>query len=394
MSAATEPVRPLGVVHVTDTRAFDRNLCGLGLAARAIAALARICERVVVVGAIDPVWRAAVERQLAPMSRRPTVEWGGALPAGRDLVWAEGPVLFDARLAGDAIGTPTPIAWQRGPGARLCWIPTSHAAPIVDAGVSGLAGVPFAVRDPGAALCDAVVESSDLAALEAKLLFQGRKASDTWVARTIDRPISLFVTRRLLPHAITPNQITLVSTAVGLLGALALARGTSWAQFVGGLLLTASVIIDGCDGEVARIKFMESEFGRKLDFFLDNVVNVAAIFAVGAGHAWAGGEAWYLYASLFNAGAAAASVWPVYSLFFRQNKEAVRADAPPPAAQVWSPADLVEGIAGRDFAYVVLGLACFERAHWFTPLCSVGILAFLSAVLFLWLAQRRRSPGT
>lgn len=382
---------PLGVVHVTDPAAFTRRLCGLSVASRALAGLGRVCERVYLVGPIDPAWRQSVQDELAPMPRQPQVEWDAPVPTGHELIWVDGPVVFDARLFDAGDDRDVSVAWLRPAAPAGVWrIPASESAAMVAVGGPRASGLTFAVRDPAAGLCDVVTSATDVAAVEAKLLHQGRKESDTWVARTLDRPISLFLTRRLLPLPVTPNQITIVSTLVGLAGAVLLGLGTYLSQLLGGVLLTASVIIDGCDGEVARIKFMESDFGRKLDFFLDNVVNVAAIFAVGAGYAHAGGSSWYLYASLINAAAAAAAVWPVYSLFFRQNKEAVRLDRQPPASGVRRirPADLVEGIAGRDFAYIVLILAVFGRAHWFTLLCLVGILFFLAAVVVLWLAQR------
>ena len=43
---------------------------------------------------------------------------------------------------------------------------------------------------------------------------------------------------------------------------------------MGGLLLAATAVWDCCDGDVARLKFMESDFGEKLDTACDNIINV------------------------------------------------------------------------------------------------------------------------
>jgi phosphatidylglycerophosphate synthase len=64
---------------------------------------------------------------------------------------------------------------------------------------------------------------------------------------------------------ITSNQITTISLLLGLACAACFAQGNWIAGIIGGLLLVTSYTFDNCDGEVARIKNMSSEFGAKLD---------------------------------------------------------------------------------------------------------------------------------
>jgi len=52
------------------------------------------------------------------------------------------------------------------------------------------------------------------------------------------------------------------------------AQGNYWSGFVGGLLLAVTAIWDCCDGDVARLKFMESDFGETLDTICDNIINI------------------------------------------------------------------------------------------------------------------------
>ena len=102
------------------------------------------------------------------------------------------------------------------------------------------------------------------------------------MSRHFERRISLAVTRRLAWTSITPNAMTLVSLAVGLSSApFFLSARPAW-QLLGALIFLTHSILDGCDGELARLKFLESPRGAMLDFWGDNVVHVA-VFACMAG---------------------------------------------------------------------------------------------------------------
>src|SRR2546426_11462410 len=78
--------------------------------------------------------------------------------------------------------------------------------------------------------------------------------------------------------SLRPNHVTMIGTCVGLLAAAVLSRGTYWAGVAGTVLFLWAIIIDGCDGEVARLTFRESAFGQAFDVITDNIVH-AAIFA-------------------------------------------------------------------------------------------------------------------
>lgn len=383
-----------GIVLADGDPHWGTSVCGLTVLTRAIAALDRAGAAVFVLpDALAPDLRARVEAELARMPRRPEVRFtpAPAEPSRRLVVAAPG--VFDHRLVdADGLAPDAVVAVVRPGAARpaFLWATGTDAPGGLEPDL--LAERQTAVIDPGAGLCERLDEATP-AAIAGKLFDQARKTSDTWVARTIDRRLSLAITRRLVPWPVTPNQITFAATGIGLAGAVLLACGTYATQLAGAVLLTLAIIVDGCDGEVARIKFMESEFGRRLDFFLDNVVNVAAIFAVGAGHAWQGGEPLYLWASTLAALAAAASVLPVYALFFREAKSGVQLGAAAPAASDRSLAALLEAIAGRDFAYLILVLAVFGRAHWFALVCVAGIAVFLAAVLGVLVTSRRPVSG-
>src|SRR5262249_57148695 len=60
----------------------------------------------------------------------------------------------------------------------------------------------------------------------------GRRAAvtDGYLAALLDRHLSRWVTRRLVDWPITPNQVTIASIVVGLIGAFGLATVSYWAR--------------------------------------------------------------------------------------------------------------------------------------------------------------------
>lgn len=107
------------------------------------------------------------------------------------------------------------------------------------------------------------------------------KATDGLISRTINRRISLRVTRSLLETSLTPNQMTAVAGVFGFAAILAVGwGGASW--FVpGAVLLQVQSILDGCDGEISRLKYIRSRLGEWLDQVLDDSVNLGFFVATG-----------------------------------------------------------------------------------------------------------------
>jgi hypothetical protein len=102
------------------------------------------------------------------------------------------------------------------------------------------------------------------------------------VARWINKKISFRITRYVLVHLpITPNMVTLVAGMIGLYGALLIGSGTYENIVLGFLLAQAQSILDGCDGELARVRLQQSAVGEWLDTIVDDVLNLALVLAVG-----------------------------------------------------------------------------------------------------------------
>jgi phosphatidylglycerophosphate synthase len=129
-----------------------------------------------------------------------------------------------------------------------------------------------------------VIAATDAASRERAedLLLQSLlKATDGIVSRSINRPISLRVTRALLESSLTPNQMTLIAAVFGLAAVcVVLVGGMAW-LVPGAILLQIQSILDGCDGEISRLKYIRSRLGEWLDQVLDDVVNLGFFAATG-----------------------------------------------------------------------------------------------------------------
>jgi hypothetical protein len=102
------------------------------------------------------------------------------------------------------------------------------------------------------------------------------------VARFINKKISFRLTRYLLVHLpITPNMVTLLAGVLGLYGAFLISTGTYDHIVLGFLLAQAQSILDGCDGELARVRFQQTSIGEWLDTIVDDVLNLALVLAIG-----------------------------------------------------------------------------------------------------------------
>jgi CDP-L-myo-inositol myo-inositolphosphotransferase len=109
---------------------------------------------------------------------------------------------------------------------------------------------------------------------------QGRKTRDGPVARHLNRPVSRLFSRILVRTAVTPNQISLVSWVLSCVAAGLMAMSGYPALAIGGALAQLASIIDGCDGEIARLKHLQSEFGGWLDAVLDRYADAILLFGL------------------------------------------------------------------------------------------------------------------
>jgi phosphatidylglycerophosphate synthase len=124
-----------------------------------------------------------------------------------------------------------------------------------------------------------------------------------YVARHFNKPVSFFLTRHFFCHLpITPNQVTLGAALVGLFGMVLIASGDYALMVWGFFLAHLQSILDGCDGELARVRFQQSAVGEWLDTIVDDGLNIILFTAIGVGLFRAGGDTTALTMGLFASG--------------------------------------------------------------------------------------------
>ena len=126
-------------------------------------------------------------------------------------------------------------------------------------------------------------EPGEIIASEKQLLRHSGKSQDGIVSKFLNRPISRVITRFLLKLPITPNVWTILTFALAPVAFVFLVRGDYIGFLAGTAVFQVINILDGCDGEIARAKYLDSEQGRRLDAFCDFLANLFFVFCLGIG---------------------------------------------------------------------------------------------------------------
>jgi phosphatidylglycerophosphate synthase len=123
-------------------------------------------------------------------------------------------------------------------------------------------------QEVGEELWQVVNTPSDRLLAERKLDGWLVKPTDGLFAR-MNRKISIPISRKLINYPISPNIVTLFTLGVSFLAGVFFALGGYWSTVIGALLSAWASILDGCDGEVARLKLQASKFGCWLETVCD-----------------------------------------------------------------------------------------------------------------------------
>ena len=126
--------------------------------------------------------------------------------------------------------------------------------------------------------CEAVADEQWQRVLNEQQLVVAEQKLDSWLVKPTDgifarmnRRISIPISRRIIPFPITPNMVSLFTLGVSFAAGVFLALGGYWNMLTGAVLSWLSSVLDGCDGEVARLKLQESAFGCWLETVCDNL---------------------------------------------------------------------------------------------------------------------------
>jgi len=109
---------------------------------------------------------------------------------------------------------------------------------------------------------------------------QAKKASYTNYMAMIFSNASIRLSYVLVHTPVTPDQVTLLSTFIGLMGAVMILHPTYYFRILGIVVWFVAYVMDFCDGEIARFKNMQSEFGHWFDEVTDRLKDVGLYTAI------------------------------------------------------------------------------------------------------------------
>jgi len=243
------------------------------------------------------------------------------------------------------------------------------------------------------------------------------KDTDGFFARHFDRKISGAISRQLLKTPVTPNQITVFVTGLGLGAGWLMSQPGYTPKVEGAFLFLLTSILDGCDGEIARAKKMTSKLGGWLDLWGDNVVHVAVFYGLGIGLFRDTGSEVYLTLGKFAVFGTIVSA----SLASYQTYLKARVPSPQPSPDMhvgrgrseatgegqslftsvigdasrvhyssWRLrlTSLADALARRDFIYGVVFLAILGHLEWFLWPCAIGANVYACVLVVLFFSTR------
>ncbi len=189
------------------------------------------------------------------------------------------------------------------------------------------------------------------------------------------RHLSWRVTPSVARLPVTPNQITTASLAVGMAGNWCVMQGTYGLAVAGGGLLVLCYLLDNIDGEIARLKGLQSTFGMHFDTFVDWLVHATFFPALGWGEAARTGNDLWLW--LGAAAGAGATINYLVVLYLD------RRDGVPESASAAPRTTTDDALAGKllfalrelsraDFCFIVLALALVDGLWLLLPFAAAG----------------------
>lgn len=180
-------------------------------------------------------------------------------------------------------------AGARGHAIDLVLVALVRAAIRVDA--VDIWGAPYLRSDDPRVRADVENEISNLN-MERVRLSMANRANDGFYSVFFLRKFSKILTWLAVRIGATPNQVTLLSFAIGLYAAYSFSQGGFAATLIGAILLQLSIIVDCVDGELARYTRKFSSLGAWLDAVTDRVKEYLVFFGLAYGAAREGKDLW------------------------------------------------------------------------------------------------------
>ncbi|MDP3998911.1 MAG: sugar phosphate nucleotidyltransferase [bacterium] len=124
----------------------------------------------------------------------------------------------------------------------------------------------------------------DIKFAEKGLLRSLTKPQDGFISKKLNRRLSTFLTKFLIKTPVSPNFISFTLPLLAIPTFFLLAQGAYPWLFFGGILIQLMSVLDGCDGEIARLKFLHSKWGAWVDPILDRYIDAAFIAGMAYGY--------------------------------------------------------------------------------------------------------------
>ena len=201
------------------------------------------------------------------------------------------------------------------------------------------------------------------------------------------RHLSYRLTPFLLKTSITPNQITFLSLIFGLLCGFCFIIGSYYLQIVGALFFIISYVLDNCDGEIARLKNMSSEFGAKFDDIVDWVVDAFFFISLGYGVSEVSGHSFWFFLGIIAA--SGAFIDYIIDLRYHARNESNSVTREQQAKQKKIPENKIDWLiyifhklSRADFCFIVFILTLFNLIYILLPFAAIGAQVYWITDLF------------
>ena len=216
-------------------------------------------------------------------------------------------------------------------------------------------------------LYEEINSQSDLLSAERKLYQSlGSTLDSPLLDKYVIRKLSGLISKLSIRTPVTPNQITIMSLVLGLLSGFFFSFGGYTYNTPAGLLYFFSVVLDQCDGEVARLKYMESKYGSVLDIICDTLVNVALVVGITWSVYQVGGSSFTIVLGLLAI--AGISI----SIFLTTYSDVNNKDQTYNKTKKW-----IDKLNNKDFFYIIIFVCiAINQMIWFLLIMAIGTNIF------------------
>jgi phosphatidylglycerophosphate synthase len=198
---------------------------------------------------------------------------------------------------------------------------------------------------------------------------------------------------------VTPNVVTLAVICIGMTAAFLFAQPGHGSNILGALVFWCASFLDGCDGELARLKFLESRLGGWLDLWADNLVHIMVFMGIGIG-LWRDSRdaQWLLLGIVAALGVFFSVAWVSWAVLRQKRGQGPLftsvVDGEGASRDSWTArlTRFADALSRRDFIFGTIFLALFGLLPAFLWAAAIG--SHLYWIVLVLLAWQRRPAST